>query len=62
MAAITPLATNKVCECANGDVHGLAACASIQSAPPFGGIKHSGMRCEGTADCPNLKLSHVVVR
>lgn len=62
MAAITPLATDKVCECTRGDVHGMAACASIRSAPPFGGIKHSGMRCEGAADCPNLDLSQAVVR
>ena len=47
IAAITPLAADKVCECANGDVHGLAACASIRSVLPFGSIKHNGIGTGG---------------
>jgi hypothetical protein len=62
IAAITPLATDKVCECPIGDVHGSAACACIQSVLPSGGIKHSGMEYEGAADCLSIKLSKVVVR
>ncbi len=62
MAAITPPATDKVSECANGDVHGLAACASNRPAPPSGGIKHGGMGCEGAADRLDIKLSPVGVR
>ena len=62
IAAITPLAIDTACGCANGGVYGLTACAPSQPAPPFGGIKHDSTVCECAADCLDAKLSQVVVR
>lgn len=63
IVAITPPATDEEdYGRANGDVHGLAACASVRPVLPFGGIKHSGMGYEGAADCLDIKLSQMVVR
>jgi len=62
IVAITPPATDEEdYGHANGDVHGLAACASIRSATPFGGIKHSGVRREGAADSLDTKLGQVAL-